>query len=365
MRDKRSVDDLSIEELERVLAIKKREARQKQMARMKRSGRVVATEQKVAPPRQTPTQPPIQPGEVPGQPAALQQKQAQRTSPPPIISSGNPHFEDDVDWTSSQDASQDNDAWKRFVDVGLMLVEVAAVIGLLFIGVTLIGAIGDLEGETRASQERDNATMMASIPTLEPTPVLSLSIDDFVLPTGHTFDASGNVSFNIDEIPENVPMVVRNQAQRIVIERPPSTSATALKVNIDRLELDEAIFQGTDWEALRQGVGQVRNGVNPGDVTGNLVLAAHNDIYGELFRNIDQLQEGDQIIVQTEQRTYTYIVTGYAIVDPTDVYVMDNKGRPTLTLVSCYPFRVNNKRYIVFAERSDNIQAYNPIRSSI
>ncbi|MFW5749121.1 MAG: hypothetical protein ACOCYT_05855, partial [Chloroflexota bacterium] len=41
MRDKRPVDELSVEELERILIIKKREARRAQIERIKRSGRMV------------------------------------------------------------------------------------------------------------------------------------------------------------------------------------------------------------------------------------------------------------------------------------------------------------------------------------
>ena len=43
MRDKRPVDELSVEELERVLAIKRREERQQRMQRMQRTGRVIET----------------------------------------------------------------------------------------------------------------------------------------------------------------------------------------------------------------------------------------------------------------------------------------------------------------------------------
>ena len=49
MRDKRPVDELSVEELERILAIKRREERQQSMARMQRTGRVIETVD--APPR--------------------------------------------------------------------------------------------------------------------------------------------------------------------------------------------------------------------------------------------------------------------------------------------------------------------------
>jgi sortase A len=108
---------------------------------------------------------------------------------------------------------------------------------------------------------------------------------------------------------------------------------------------------GVDWEALKQGIGQLPNGVNPGDPSGNLVLAAHNDIYGELFRHLDQLEPGDEFTVQTATRLFTYRVTERRIVAPTDVYVLENRGSATATLISCYPYQVNDKRIVVFAER--------------
>jgi sortase A len=45
-------------------------------------------------------------------------------------------------------------------------------------------------------------------------------------------------------------------------------------------------------------------------------------------------------------------VTGTEIVDPTDVHVMETTARPTLTLISCYPYLIDNKRIAVYAELS-------------
>jgi len=83
------------------------------------------------------------------------------------------------------------------------------------------------------------------------------------------------------------------------------------------LHLDEAITQGTDWEALRLGVGQVLNGATPADDTGNVVLAAHNDVYGELFRYLDQLEEGDEFQIQTATRTYVIWLRIGSLLAPT------------------------------------------------
>ncbi len=87
-----------------------------------------------------------------------------------------------------------------------------------------------------------------------------------------------------------------------------------------------------------------RNGQN-----GNVVLSAHNDVYGELFRYLDKLAPGDQVVLYTQQRQYVYVVDRTAIVEPTAVEVMASTGSPTVTLISCYPYLVNKQRIVVFA----------------
>lgn len=112
-------------------------------------------------------------------------------------------------------------------------------------------------------------------------------------------------------------------------------------------------MQGVDWDALRQGVGMLPNGAVPTNETDNIVLAAHNDIYGELFRDLDQLEVGDELQVQTQSGFFIYRVRDTLIVDPSDVYVMESKNTPMVTLISCYPYNVNNQRIIVQADRID------------
>ena len=69
----------------------------------------------------------------------------------------------------------------------------------------------------------------------------------------------------------------------MTIPRPPATAETARRIVIPEIGVDHVIVQGTDPEALKLGVGQEQNGTTPSG-NGNLVLAAHNDIYGEIFR---------------------------------------------------------------------------------
>lgn len=355
-RDKRPVDELSIEELERVLAIRRRELRERQLARMKKTGRVLPTDVTPDLPKDAPIA-----AIVNQQLEALSNANQPATPPAPtqpsIIKSVNPSFDDDErliqDLAELRQRQQEmrERIWRRFVNTSLLLVEVAAVFGLFALVFLLFQSVQELESQTAAIQQEANATRSAMIPTLEPTPVLRLKLSDVVLPGGHIITESGGVRFKQEEIPAHLLPLVKDEIDTPPITRPPKTPETALRISIPRLNLDESIVQGADWEALKQGVGQVLNGARPGDDTGNVVLAAHNDVYGELFRHLDQLQIGDQFTIQTEQNVYVYKVREILQVEPTEVWVMQNTGVPTATLISCYPYRVNTHRIVVFADR--------------
>lgn len=324
MRDKRTVDDLSIEELERILAIKKRQARQEQLQRMQRTGRT------------------IQPGEAqpPNHGAGL---------PTGVYS---PQFEADIDPGIKRKNTAGSSLWRRFVDRSLLLVEIAAVLGIIAVGFVMLEGIQTLQQETADAQSRADEQIRAAIPTIAPTPQLTLA--NIVLPGGHTPPTeAGGGQFNFDEIPAGL----RAQVRDLIflppeIARPPITPETARRIVIPDINVDQVIVQGIDWEAMKNGVGQLQNGVNPGS-SGNVVLAAHNDIYGEIFRHLDELEPGTLFEIHTEKQVYTYVITGSDIVEPSEVGVMDNQSRPTATLISCYPYQVNTHRIVIFADRVD------------
>lgn len=364
MRDRRPVDELSLEELERVLAVRRRQARQSQINRMKKEGRVVAP-----PPVRPADAPPSDAVDLPPEladavePVGKHLRKAapampQKVTPP--IHKAMPAFDDDVDDVVApvvRRRSSGGGGGGRVLNGFLLLAEVAAVIGLVLIGANLLSARDDLVETTRREQEIAQATRSAALPTVAPTAILRVDVNDWVLPGGHTF-IDGQPVQNLQElVSANIPSHLLPEVQMNliapVVSRPPRTAETALALNIPKLNLDETIIQGSDWEALRLGVGQVLNGASPGDVSGNVALSAHNDIYGELFRHLDQLEPGDEFSIRTEERVYNYVVTRLEVVDPTDVWVLENTGLPTAVLISCYPYRVNDKRIVVFADRVD------------
>ena len=150
MRDKRTVDELSIEELERILVVKRRQERQGKLERMKRSGRMV--EEPGNGKKQHPPIASILAAQQP-EPSPVKKPQSKRS---PANSSAAPHFEDDPDTLPELDQDR-NRFWKRFVNQSLLLVEIAAVLGLVYLGYTLLQSIGSLERETAEAQRLADA----------------------------------------------------------------------------------------------------------------------------------------------------------------------------------------------------------------
>jgi sortase A len=247
----------------------------------------------------------------------------------------------DVDLDASQPLNEQEahqTRRKRIMDRALLFVEILAVVGLVYLLLSGLNMIQELNQQVSAALVQ---------PTITPTPL----IRSVILPSGHTPpNAEGGARFNEAEIPEHLRPLYQSFAN---IPIPTPSPEHARQIQIPAIGIDAPIVLGDGWEQLKQGVGQQIGDTNPGK-PGNLVLSAHNDIFGEIFRYLDQLQIGDEIIIYSNIRSYTYVIDqSVQIVDPTFVQVMEPTNDPTITLISCYPYMVNNKRIVVKASLVD------------
>jgi len=107
---------------------------------------------------------------------------------------------------------------------------------------------------------------------------------------------------------------------------------------------------GDDWESLKKGVGWHLASAKPGE-KGNIVLSAHNDIFGAIFRYLHKLEPGDEVYVYDRAgRRYRYVVAVKRIVEPTAVEVLRQTNEPIATLITCYPSPLNTQRLVIVAE---------------
>jgi len=220
------------------------------------------------------------------------------------------------------------------MDSVLLLVEVGAVIGFIYLVYSLFGVLRSSNQEFAEAQK---------LPTLTPTPLIMA----VVLPSGHTPpDSPGGARPNEAEIPEHLRPLVQSLAS---IPIPTPGPEQAIRIQIPAIGVDAPIVMGDGWEQLKKGVGQHIGSANPGEKN-NVVLTAHNDVFGEIFRHLDKLMPGDQVILYTNQRAYNYIVSKTDIVEPTQIEFMAPTKGEVATLISCYPYLVDNKRIIVTAK---------------
>jgi sortase A len=127
-------------------------------------------------------------------------------------------------------------------------------------------------------------------------------------------------------------------------------------MRMERLGMRVPIFEGTGDAQLNRGAGWIEGTARPAD-HGNIGVAGHRDGF---FRPLKDAKVGDRIELQTTQTTTLYVVDEIAIVTPQDVHVLQPRARPSLTLVTCYPFYFVGsapQRYIVHASVVDRAQS--------
>lgn len=131
-------------------------------------------------------------------------------------------------------------------------------------------------------------------------------------------------------------------------------------LEIPRLKLSTPVVEGDDPTALRGAAGHLPDTPRPWE-RGNSAIAAHRD---GLFRPLQNIRIGDEVLVTTPLGEFRYRVRDTRIVKPTDLSVLKSQAADTLTLITCYPFNYVGsapKRFVVHAERvtgSSQLSAY-------
>ena len=220
------------------------------------------------------------------------------------------------------------------LDFLLAIVELGAVAGL---GYLLVGGASTLRAlNTRVAEA-------LAPPTLTPTPLVAA----LFLPDGHTPPNSpGGAQPYEASLPEGLRYLITPVPP---VPLPTEGPQQPRRMTIPSIRVDAPVVQGVGWEQLKKGIGQVPGTALPGQV-GNSVYGAHNDTYGETFRDLDQLKPGNEVFIFTAAQQFRYVVREWRIVEPTEVGVMDPTPTPTVTLISCYPYLVDTQRIVVFAD---------------
>ena len=185
---------------------------------------------------------------------------------------------------------------------------------LLIIGIVCLGYFGYVSAETalyQAYETRELDAILASVP-----------------------EARSPATAPVDHAPP--------RAQ-------PAPGSLLGRLEIPRLKVSAIVRAGSDARTLRLAIGHIGGTALPGE-RGNVGLAAHRDTF---FRRLGDIRVDDQVRLVTPEGTFTYRVEVTRVVEPQDMWVLDQTKDPALTLITCYPFRYIGsapQRFIVRAQ---------------
>jgi sortase A len=130
---------------------------------------------------------------------------------------------------------------------------------------------------------------------------------------------------------------------------PPVDGAATAQIRIPKIGVDETVVEGVSLANLKHGPGHYPQTPLPGQ-EGNAAIAGHRTTYGAPFGRIDELEPGDEVLVQTVQGLFRYEVSEQLIVRPHQVEVLDDMGDDRLTLTACHPKYSARERIVVVAQ---------------
>lgn len=112
------------------------------------------------------------------------------------------------------------------------------------------------------------------------------------------------------------------------------------------------------WTVADWAAGHHITSADPGE-GGNIILTGHDDVRGEVFRGLHDIQLGDQVQLTSPAGVFTYAVTEihvreYRNASPEELIAAGRFLAPMpeerVTLVTCWPYGIDTHRIIVVAK---------------
>lgn len=137
------------------------------------------------------------------------------------------------------------------------------------------------------------------------------------------------------------------------------------RIRIPAIELDAGLLEGIRLSTLDYGPGHWPGTAMPGEL-GNVVVAAHRTSHNADFRQLDELEPGDEIIFDlddnagtdnatvpaddTTHGVYVYAVTSVFRVPADGTWIVTQNYRHEATLFACHPPGSTSERIVVQAD---------------
>lgn len=138
----------------------------------------------------------------------------------------------------------------------------------------------------------------------------------------------------------------------------PGDAVALLRVPDFGEDYEVPILAGTDLDTLKKGVGMYESATPPGEI-GNFSIAGHRVTHGEPFKRLLELDAGAEIIIETRESIFTYVldtaprdltVDEHAnwVLDPVPGEPETEPTRELITLTTCQDLFHSPDRSVAF-----------------
>jgi sortase A len=118
------------------------------------------------------------------------------------------------------------------------------------------------------------------------------------------------------------------------------------EIIIPKIGVAHTVYEGVWLTVINEGPGHWPGTALPGE-RGNTVFPGHRTTYSRPFHDLDKLVPGDQVVFDMGDRDEVYEVRETLIVEPTDLWVVDQTEAKTFTLIACHPKGSAAQRIVV------------------
>lgn len=126
-------------------------------------------------------------------------------------------------------------------------------------------------------------------------------------------------------------------------------------ISIPEIDVNLPVYHTTGDAVLNAGVGHLEGSSLPaGGAGSHAILYGHRGIPGStLFTRLNEIKEGDLFYLEVMGEKLAYQVDQIQILQPEDnSYCVIEPGKDLVTLVTCTPFGINNKRLVITGTRT-------------
>jgi sortase A len=162
----------------------------------------------------------------------------------------------------------------------------------------------------------------------------------------------------VDSLEERVAILARRFEDELETGQPIG------RIQIDAMDLDVVMVEGTDTTSLREGPGHYTASPDAairalgdgsalpgqGETVG---VAGHRTTYLAPFKKLNELEKGDELVLEMPYATFTYEVEKTKIVGPSAFEVVQNVQHERLVLTACHPLYSAAQRIVTFGRLTD------------